>query len=58
MANHEDFVLTYEINPETAKKEIHVMAGKLISPTILGTMKEEVMRQLDEGSGHHIRQME
>ena len=58
MANHEDFVLTYEMNPDTAKKEIHVMAGRLISPSMLGTMKDEVAMQLEDGSGHHIRQME
>jgi hypothetical protein len=58
MANHEDFVLTYEINPETDKKEIHVMAGKLVSPEMLGKLKNHVTEQLEEGSGHHIRQME
>ncbi|MFA4850300.1 MAG: hypothetical protein WC626_11295 [Methanoregula sp.] len=58
MANHEDFVLTYEINPSTNKKEIHVMSGKLISSDLLGKLKEHVAQQLEEGSGHHIRQME
>ena len=58
MANHEDFVLTYEVNSITGKKEIHVMAGKLISPELVGTLKEHVAQQLDEGSGHHIRQIE
>jgi hypothetical protein len=58
MANHEDFVMTYDVNPSTSKKEIHVMSGKLISPAQLGTLKENVAQQIDEGSGHHIRQME
>ena len=58
MANHEDFVLTYEVNPTTSKKEIHVMTGKLISPDQLGTFKVHVAQQLEDGSGHHIRQME
>jgi hypothetical protein len=58
MANHEDFVLTYEVNSITGKKEIHVMSGKLISPELVGTLKEHVAQQLDEGSGHHIRKME
>ncbi|MDO8873242.1 MAG: hypothetical protein Q7V05_11005 [Methanoregula sp.] len=58
MANHEDFILTYEVNPSTSKKEIHVMSGKLISSDLLGTFKAHVAQQLDEGSGHHIRQME
>ena len=58
MANHEDFVLTYEVNPSTKKKEIHVMSGKLISPDQLGILKDHVAQQLDVGSRHHIRQME
>jgi hypothetical protein len=58
MANHEDFVLTYEVNPTTQKKEIHVMSGRLISPDQVVTFKEQVAQQLDEGSGHHIRKME
>jgi hypothetical protein len=58
MANHEDFVLTYEINPASGKKEVHVMAGKLITAEALTSMKSEVARQLEEGSGHHIRDME
>ncbi|PKL69658.1 MAG: hypothetical protein CVV30_08910 [Methanomicrobiales archaeon HGW-Methanomicrobiales-1] len=58
MANHEDFVLTYEVNPTTGKKEIHVMAGKLISPDLVVKLKDHVAQQLDEGSGHHIRMME
>ena len=58
MANHEDFVLTYEVNPTTDKKEIHVMAGKLVPPEMLGKLKSQVAEQLEEGSGHHIRQME
>jgi hypothetical protein len=58
MANHEDFVLTYEVNPSTNKKEIHVMSGKLISSDLLGKLKAHVAEQLDDGSGHHIRQIE
>jgi len=58
MANHEDFVVTYEINPTTSKKEIHVMSGKLITPDQLGVLKAHVSQQFEEGSGHHIRQME
>jgi hypothetical protein len=58
MANHEDFVMTYEINPTTGKKEIHVMSGRLISPDMIVTFKNHVTQQLDEGSGHHIRKME
>jgi predicted secreted protein len=58
MANHEDFVLTYEVNPTTGKKEIHVMSGKLISSDLVATFKDHVVKQVDEGSGHHIWKME
>jgi len=58
MANHEDFILTYEINPQTGKKEFHVMSGKLVTPAMLETLKSEVALQLEDGSGHHIRNME
>ncbi|MFA5221167.1 MAG: hypothetical protein WC391_02630 [Methanoregula sp.] len=58
MANHEDFVLTYEINPATKKKEIHVMAGKLLNPDMLATLKNECDQQLEDGGRHHIREME
>ncbi|WML67351.1 MAG: hypothetical protein METHP_00867 [Methanoregula sp. SKADARSKE-2] len=58
MANHEDFVVTYEVNPATSKKEVHVMAGKLISPEVLGNLKGHIAEQLEGGSGYHIRQME
>ncbi|MEI8332180.1 MAG: hypothetical protein WCF90_11135 [Methanomicrobiales archaeon] len=58
MANHEDFVMIYEVNPTTRKKEIHVMAGKLISPDMVGTLKQHAADQFEDGSGHHIRKME
>ena len=34
------------------------MAGKLVSAEMLENLKKQVADQLDEGSGHHIRQME
>ena len=58
MANHEDFILTYEVNRDTEKKEFHVMSGKLITPPMLETLKSQVALQLEEGSAHHIRRME
>jgi len=58
MANHEDFVVTYEMNPATAKKEIHVMSGTLITPEALASLKAEVARQLEDGGRHHVREME
>jgi hypothetical protein len=58
MANHEDFVLTYENTPASGKKEVHVMTGKLITTDALTSMKREVALQLEEGGHHHIRDME
>jgi hypothetical protein len=58
MANHEDFILTYENNPASGKKEVHVMTGNLITADALTSMKQEVALQLEEGGGHHIRNME
>ncbi len=58
MANHEDFIVTYEINPATGKKEIHAMVGKLMNPDMLATLKNECDQQLVDGGRHHIRNME
>jgi DNA-binding MurR/RpiR family transcriptional regulator len=58
MANHEDFILTYEVNPVTEKKEFHVMSGRLVTPLMLENLKSQVALQLEDGSGHHIRNME
>jgi hypothetical protein len=58
MANHEDFVVTYEKNALTGKKEIHVMSGNLITEEALASMKAEVARQLEDGGRHHVRDME
>jgi hypothetical protein len=58
MANHEDFVLAYETNPETGKKEIHVMCGHLITPGIVGELKIQCELQQDEGSRHVTRKLE
>jgi hypothetical protein len=57
MANHEDFVVTYEDNALTGKKEIHIMSGKLITQEALLSMKAEVARQLEDGGRHHVRDM-
>ncbi|MFA4860822.1 hypothetical protein [Methanoregula sp.] len=58
MANHEDFIVTYEQNAATGKKEVHVMSGKLITQDALASMKAEVACQLEDGGRHHIRDME
>jgi hypothetical protein len=58
MANHEDFIVTYEKNPATGKMEIHVMSGELITPEALASLKNEVAHQLEAGGRHHVREME
>jgi hypothetical protein len=58
IANHEDFILTYETDPETEKKtEIHVMIGKFITPGMLATMKKKCEKQQESGSRHITRKM-
>ena len=58
IANHEDFILTYETDPETEKKtEIHVMIGKFVTPGMLTTIKKKCERQQESGSRHITRKM-
>jgi hypothetical protein len=57
LANHEDFILTYETDPETDKKEIHVMTGKFITNSQLRTLKKKCERQHEDGSRHITRKM-
>jgi len=54
LKNQEDFVLTYEVNIEDGEREeIHVLTGKLITPCMLGTLKNRVELQESEGSRRH-----
>ena len=49
--NQDDFIITYETNPDDEdRKDIHVLTGKLISPCMLGTLKNRVDLQENEGS--------
>jgi len=58
LANHEDFILTYETDPDTGeKKEIHVMTGKFITPGQLATIKKKCEQQQESGSRHVTRKM-
>ncbi len=50
LANHEDFVVTYEIDPDTKKKSLYVMTGNLITPDMLAALKEQIERKKDEGN--------
>lgn len=47
----DDFIVTYETDADNEeRKEIHVMTGKLISPCMLGTLKNRVELQESDGS--------
>jgi hypothetical protein len=50
LTNQDDFILTYETYPDTGKRVFHVLQGKLITPCMLGTLKNRVELQQDEGS--------
>jgi len=49
LANHEDFVVTYETDPKTKKKSLYVMTGSLITPDMLTTLKIQIAHQKEEG---------
>jgi len=59
LTNQDDFIITYEINPDTRKRVFHVLRGKLITPCMLGTLKNRVELQKEEGctiiTGHWRR---
>jgi hypothetical protein len=50
LANHDDFIITYETSPEDDSKKLHVLTGKLITPCMLGTLKNRVEIQAKDGS--------
>jgi hypothetical protein len=50
LANHEDFVVTYETDPETKKRSLYIMSGSLIRPEMLASLKQEIERKKEEGS--------
>ena len=50
LANHEDFVVTYETDPKTKKRSLYVMSGNLIGPKMFVSLREEIERRKEEGS--------
>jgi hypothetical protein len=50
LANHEDFVVTYETDPTTKKKSLYVMSGELITPDMLATLKQQIEHKKEEGN--------
>ncbi|HVP97288.1 hypothetical protein [Methanoregula sp.] len=49
LANHEDFIVTYETDEETKKRSLYVMSGQLITPEMLTTIKQAIQRRKEEG---------
>jgi hypothetical protein len=49
LANQDDFIMTYETNPDTGRRVFHILQGKLITPCMLGTLKNRVELQQEEG---------
>jgi len=49
LANHEDFIVTYETDPKTKEKSLYVMTGDLITPEMLATIKEQIAQRKEEG---------
>jgi hypothetical protein len=51
LSKQDDFIVTYETDADDEERqEIHVMTGKLISPCMLGTLKNRVDLQESDGS--------
>jgi hypothetical protein len=51
LSRQDDFIVTYEADADDEERqEIHVMTGKLISPCMLGTLKNRVDLQESDGS--------
>ena len=48
--NGDDLILTYEMYPDNNRQDLHVLAGKLISPCMLGTLKNKAEKREEEGS--------
>ena len=50
LSRNDDFIITVETLPDKRKRCIHVLRGKLITPCMLGTLKNRVELQQQEGS--------
>lgn len=50
LANHEDFVVTYETDEKTHKTSLYVMTGSLITPEMLTSIKKQIGHKKEEGS--------
>jgi len=50
LAREDDFIVTCETDPDTAKKMIHIISGKFVTPCMLRKLLGQAASQQDEGS--------
>ena len=50
LSMNDDFIVTFETHPDKGNQDLHVLRGKLITPCMLGTLKNRVEIQQEEGS--------
>ena len=50
LSRNDDFIITVETHPDKRKRYLHVLQGKLITPCMLGTLKNRVELQQEDGS--------
>jgi len=50
LANHEDFIVTYETDEKTRERSLYVMSGKLVTPEMLAALKEQIKKKKEEGN--------
>jgi hypothetical protein len=50
IAGHNDFILTFETDPDTGRRKIHVFSGRFVSPCMLRKLAGLAESQRDEGS--------
>jgi hypothetical protein len=46
----DDFILTFETDPDTGKKTVHVLTGRFVTPCMLRKLRGQAESQRDEGS--------
>jgi hypothetical protein len=50
LSRNDDFIITFETHPDKRKRCLHVLQGKLITPCMLGTLKNRIELQQEDGS--------
>jgi hypothetical protein len=50
LARHDDFIVTCETDPDTGKKQIHILSGKFITSCMLRKLMGHAEAQRDEGA--------